>query len=291
MTDRAPLTPANCELRDFRRMFIDIPRLSGSEFDATPSDAAWRAGFNLWMTAWHSVPAASLDDHEASLCKAAGLGRDLRTWRQVREDAMRGYDRAVQAARRTALPHVEALAQECAAGLYRRMGLPTLELACIREAADRYGRWGAAAKVRQLARRHPSLALEPGEAAVPDAPRGFDGVDLASLLETLRAVSDQSGVEQLTTTLLTLVLEHAGASRGLLILARGERLRVEASLALMDVIRMDEMRRLRICEADDCAGLILDLSRNGSKRFCSARCGSRMNMIAFRKRKGAGAQG
>ena len=67
----------------------------------------------------------------------------------------------------------------------------------------------------------------------------------------------------------------------------GERLRVEASLALMDVIRMDEMRRLRICEADDCAGLILDLSRNGSKRFCSARCGSRMNMIAFRKRKGA----
>ncbi|PWC57033.1 histidine kinase [Azospirillum sp. TSH7] len=144
------------------------------------------------------------------------------------EDAMRGYDRAVQAARRTALPHVEALAQECAAGLYRRMGLPTLELACIREAADRYGHWGATAKVRQLAQRYPSLALEPAEAAVQEAPRGFDGVDLASLLETLRAVSDQSGVEQLTTTLLTLVLEHAGASRGLLILARGERLRVEA---------------------------------------------------------------
>ncbi|TFB90062.1 CGNR zinc finger domain-containing protein [Cryobacterium sp. HLT2-28] len=67
----------------------------------------------------------------------------------------------------------------------------------------------------------------------------------------------------------------------------GERMRVEAALALTDVIRMDEMQRLRICEADDCEGLILDLSRNGSKRFCSARCGSRMNMIAFRKRKGA----
>ncbi|MEO6200440.1 MAG: CGNR zinc finger domain-containing protein [Cryobacterium sp.] len=66
----------------------------------------------------------------------------------------------------------------------------------------------------------------------------------------------------------------------------GERMRVEAALALMDVIRMDEMQRLRICEADDCAGLIIDLSRNGSKRYCSARCGSRMNMIAFRKRQG-----
>ncbi|GGU16720.1 CGNR zinc finger domain-containing protein [Lentzea flava] len=64
-----------------------------------------------------------------------------------------------------------------------------------------------------------------------------------------------------------------------------ERLRVEAALALMDVIRMNEMDRLRVCEADDCAGLLLDLSRNGLKRFCSVRCGNRMNMIAFRERR------
>ncbi len=64
-----------------------------------------------------------------------------------------------------------------------------------------------------------------------------------------------------------------------------ERIRVEAALALMDVIRMDEMGRLRICEADDCTGLVLDLSRNGLKRFCGVRCGNRMNMIAFRERR------
>ena len=64
-----------------------------------------------------------------------------------------------------------------------------------------------------------------------------------------------------------------------------ERIRVEASLALIDVIRMNEMDRLRVCEADDCAGLFVDLSRNGSKRFCSVRCGNRMNMVAFRERK------
>jgi hypothetical protein len=66
-----------------------------------------------------------------------------------------------------------------------------------------------------------------------------------------------------------------------------ERIRVEASLALIDVIRMDEMDRLRVCGADDCAGLFLDLSRNGSKRFCSVRCGNRVNMIAFRERRAA----
>ncbi|ANZ43471.1 RNA-binding protein [Lentzea guizhouensis] len=64
-----------------------------------------------------------------------------------------------------------------------------------------------------------------------------------------------------------------------------ERIRVEAALALIDVIRMDETDRLRICAADDCAGLLLDLSRNGLKRFCSVRCGNRVNMIAFRERR------
>ena len=67
-----------------------------------------------------------------------------------------------------------------------------------------------------------------------------------------------------------------------------ERIRVEAALALIDVIRMNEMRRLRVCAADDCTGLLLDLSRNGLKRFCSVRCGNRMNMIAFRERKADG---
>jgi predicted RNA-binding Zn ribbon-like protein len=67
----------------------------------------------------------------------------------------------------------------------------------------------------------------------------------------------------------------------------GERIRVEAALALIDVIRMDEMGRLRVCEADDCTGLFLDLSRNSSKRFCGPRCGNRVNMIAFRERRSA----
>ncbi len=64
-------------------------------------------------------------------------------------------------------------------------------------------------------------------------------------------------------------------------------MRVEAALALTDVIRMNEMGRLRECEAEDCIGLVLDLSRNGSKRFCSVRCGNRVNMIAFRERQSA----
>jgi len=64
-----------------------------------------------------------------------------------------------------------------------------------------------------------------------------------------------------------------------------DRIRAEAALALVDVVRSDETDRMRGCEAGDCTGLLLDLSRNGSKRFCSVRCGNRVNMIAFRERQ------
>jgi hypothetical protein len=90
-TETAPLTPPDCDLRDFPRMMIDIPRLRASAFDATPDDAAWRAALNLWMSSWHGDPAASLENDDAALCKAASLGRDLRTWNKVKAVALRGW--------------------------------------------------------------------------------------------------------------------------------------------------------------------------------------------------------
>ncbi len=46
-------------------------------------------------------------------------------------------------------------------------------------------------------------------------------------------------------------------------------------MAMIDVIRADEMSRLGICADDDCEGVVLDLSRNRSRRFCSTACGNR----------------
>ncbi len=65
-----------------------------------------------------------------------------------------------------------------------------------------------------------------------------------------------------------------------------ERILVEAAMAFVDVVRADALDRLRDCEADDCAGIFVDLSKNGSKRYCSARCGNRMNVRAYRERRG-----
>lgn len=66
-----------------------------------------------------------------------------------------------------------------------------------------------------------------------------------------------------------------------------ERMLVEAAMALVDVIRAERLDRLRDCEADDCTGVFVDLSKNGSKRFCSTRCGNRMAVRAYRARAGS----
>ncbi|MEO6414397.1 MAG: CGNR zinc finger domain-containing protein [Pedococcus sp.] len=63
------------------------------------------------------------------------------------------------------------------------------------------------------------------------------------------------------------------------------RMAVEAAMAMVDVIRADELARLRVCAADDCEDVVVDLSKNRSKRFCDGGCGNRANVAAYRARK------
>lgn len=63
------------------------------------------------------------------------------------------------------------------------------------------------------------------------------------------------------------------------------RLTVETAMAMIDVIRTDEMSRLGVCADDDCEGIVLDLSRNRSRRFCSTTCGNRNAVAAYRARQ------
>jgi predicted RNA-binding Zn ribbon-like protein len=66
-----------------------------------------------------------------------------------------------------------------------------------------------------------------------------------------------------------------------------DRIAVETAMAMSDVIRADEMSRLSVCADDTCEGIVLDLSRNRSRRFCSTACGNRNAVAAYRARKGA----
>ena len=65
------------------------------------------------------------------------------------------------------------------------------------------------------------------------------------------------------------------------------RMAVEAAMAFVDVVREGELSRLRTCDLDDCDNVVVDLSKNRSKRFCDAGCGNRAAVTAYRARKAA----
>ena len=63
------------------------------------------------------------------------------------------------------------------------------------------------------------------------------------------------------------------------------RILVETAMAMIDVIRADELSRLAICADGTCRGVVLDLSRNRSRRYCSTACGNRNAVAAYRARR------
>ncbi len=68
-----------------------------------------------------------------------------------------------------------------------------------------------------------------------------------------------------------------------------QRMGAEMAMALADLIRAGELRRLRTCAAPDCEAVLLDLSRNRCRRFCdTGNCGNRLHVAAYRERRAHG---
>jgi len=65
---------------------------------------------------------------------------------------------------------------------------------------------------------------------------------------------------------------------------------VDGGMALAFVITSGEHERLQTCDAPDCSRVLVDLSRNRSKRYCDSRtCGNRLHVAAYRERQRAAA--
>ena len=87
----APLTPSECDLRDFRFMPLEVDRLRRSKawLLAKRNPALGFYMFNLWASSWHEVPCASLEDDDDMLAEFAMC--DPKKWAAVREKVLRGW--------------------------------------------------------------------------------------------------------------------------------------------------------------------------------------------------------
>lgn len=87
----SPLTPPNCDLRDFPFMPLDVVRLRDSDIAALSSGEEFRSAVLLWCASWHQIPAASLPNDDTILAQLAGFGRVAKEWKKVKDGALRGW--------------------------------------------------------------------------------------------------------------------------------------------------------------------------------------------------------
>lgn len=88
-----PLTPHDCDLRDFPFMPLDVVRLRDSDLTSLETAEAFRAAVMLWCASWHQLPAASLPDDNRVLANLAGYGRVVKEFEKERAGALRGWVR------------------------------------------------------------------------------------------------------------------------------------------------------------------------------------------------------
>lgn len=67
-----------------------------------------------------------------------------------------------------------------------------------------------------------------------------------------------------------------------------DRMATEAAMAMADAVRSGETGRLKTCAAQDCTAVMLDLTRNRSRRFCgTGNCANREHVRSYRSRLAA----
>jgi len=164
--------------------------------------------------------------------RAALVAAEIARLERRELEAERYYEQAIRLSREQGFIHNEALAHELAGRFHMARGLETIAYAYLRGARYCYERWGALGKVRQLERRYPRLLDERATAAATDtAIKDLGQLDLYPVVKMSQAVSSEIFLDKLVEKLMVLAVEHAGATRGLLIVSRNEEQRIEATAA------------------------------------------------------------
>jgi len=151
--------------------------------------------------------------------------------------AMRLYEQAIESARSHGFLHLAALASERAARFYLSLDQPKAARAFLEEARVAWSRWGAMARVRALEREFPDqfpAPLEGPPATDAVEPLGARMLDLHAVLKATQAIAGEMRLERLLERLMRVVLEGAGAERGLFVLDEAGALVVVAEASVQD---------------------------------------------------------
>ncbi|MEH1790214.1 MAG: AAA family ATPase [Nostoc sp.] len=166
-------------------------------------------------------------------------------------EAIEHYDRAIMGAKENDYIQEEALANELAAKFYLDWGRQRIALDYMIEAYYGYARWGAKAKVAELERRYPQLLASilqqnrtpfsvnetvfalgtvTSTSSSSSSSSVCDSLDLKAILKVSQTISGEIELEKLLSSLLSILIENAGADKCVLMLLRDERLLIKGSI-------------------------------------------------------------
>ncbi|BAP54797.1 ATPase [Thioploca ingrica] len=139
--------------------------------------------------------------------------------------AMDLYDRAITLAKENQYLHEEALASELAAQFYLAQDKAKIAEIYLRDAHYSYSQWGAKAKVADLEMKYApffekrtfSATASSVTTTITSTSHLANTLDLASVLKASQTLASEINLKQLLDKLMTIVIENAGAQRGLLI--------------------------------------------------------------------------
>ncbi len=159
--------------------------------------------------------------------------------------AMEYYDEAISGAVENEYIQEEALANELAGKFYLSLGRLKIAKTYFIDAQDGYQRWGATAKVKDLASKYPqwfklgsesakteSIEIQTLTASSLTGKGGSSALDLATVMKAAQAISSEMVLDKLLTKLMKILLENAGAQKGVFILEQDNQLVIEASSAI-----------------------------------------------------------
>jgi len=145
---------------------------------------------------------------------------------------------AVELANQNGYAYEEALALELLGRLHYKSGNLVLSATFLKEARNCYSRWGAITKVKDMDKydqipatvtSYPTGILELPQAIHPIS---LSPLDLAAVLKSSHAISEEMMLEPLLDKLMHIVIENAGAQRGILLTNQDNLLRIAAQAAV-----------------------------------------------------------
>ena len=161
--------------------------------------------------------------------QATLIAAEIARMRQDEFKALCLYEQAAAHARQNGRVNVEAMAAERTAIFLIDSDCSTSADAHLRLAHDCYARWGARKITERLERTYPQLLAKAAQAPGLGASSiSLRELDMAAVVQMSQAVSSEIVIERLIERLMSTLVEHAGAVRGLLLLPRGGEMRLVA---------------------------------------------------------------